>query len=215
MSDMEHSGPIDASPQWLSIVEYARRYQVSDMTVRRRIKTGRLQAVLQDGKYYIPAEEAATGSAPSKPLMASRPPDAYEFNASVQDQKAAPNPIPGPSPTGPSISSNPSVLRPPESKVFTPMASSPQAPVSSELSSPSEAHAGTKASNQSLAIIQKALNQLDAHLNVANENYAHKEALLKAEIQQKDSEIVRLKQTIEDLQTLISVIEKPESPNPA
>ncbi len=41
--------------EWLSIVEYARHYQVSDMTVRRRIKTGRLQAVLKEGKYFIPA----------------------------------------------------------------------------------------------------------------------------------------------------------------
>lgn len=40
--------------QWLSIVEYARRYKISDMTIRRRIKTGKLQAVLQEGKYFIP-----------------------------------------------------------------------------------------------------------------------------------------------------------------
>ncbi len=40
--------------QWYSIVEYAREFAVSDMTVRRRIKTGRLSAVLRDGKYYIP-----------------------------------------------------------------------------------------------------------------------------------------------------------------
>ena len=40
--------------QWLSIVEYARTYKISDMTVRRRIKTGKLEAVLQDGKYFIP-----------------------------------------------------------------------------------------------------------------------------------------------------------------
>lgn len=40
--------------QWLSIVEYARTYQVSDMTIRRRIKTGKLHAVLKEGKYYIP-----------------------------------------------------------------------------------------------------------------------------------------------------------------
>ncbi len=43
--------------QWLSIVEFARRYKISDMTIRRRIKTGKLQAVLQDGKYYIPMSE--------------------------------------------------------------------------------------------------------------------------------------------------------------
>lgn len=40
--------------QWFSIVEYARTYSVSDMTVRRRIKTGKLHAVLKEGKYYIP-----------------------------------------------------------------------------------------------------------------------------------------------------------------
>jgi hypothetical protein len=43
--------------QWLSIVEFARRYKISDMTIRRRIKTGKLQAVLQEGKYYIPMSE--------------------------------------------------------------------------------------------------------------------------------------------------------------
>jgi hypothetical protein len=41
--------------EWLSIVEYARKYQISDMTIRRRIKTGKLKAELKDGKYYIPA----------------------------------------------------------------------------------------------------------------------------------------------------------------
>jgi hypothetical protein len=44
------------SEQWLSIIEYARRFKISDMTIRRRIKTGKLQAVLQDGKYYIPLQ---------------------------------------------------------------------------------------------------------------------------------------------------------------
>ena len=42
-------------PEWLSIVEYARQFNVSDMTVRRRIRTGRLRAELRDGKYYIPS----------------------------------------------------------------------------------------------------------------------------------------------------------------
>ena len=41
---------------WLSIIEYARKYNISDITVRRRIKTGRIPAVLRDGKYYIAAQ---------------------------------------------------------------------------------------------------------------------------------------------------------------
>ncbi|MCB9228280.1 MAG: hypothetical protein H6618_01575 [Deltaproteobacteria bacterium] len=43
--------------QWLSIIEYARQYNLSDMTVRRRIKAGKLHAVLKEGKYFIPATE--------------------------------------------------------------------------------------------------------------------------------------------------------------
>ena len=42
--------------QWLSIVEYARAYNISDMTIRRRIKTGKLSATLKDGKYFIPVD---------------------------------------------------------------------------------------------------------------------------------------------------------------
>lgn len=45
---------------WMSIIEYARQYNVSDMTVRRRIKTGRLNAELREGKYYIPVSESTS-----------------------------------------------------------------------------------------------------------------------------------------------------------
>lgn len=48
--------------QWLSISEYARRYNLSDMTVRRRIKNGRIHAVLKDGKYFIPAANDSRNS---------------------------------------------------------------------------------------------------------------------------------------------------------
>ncbi|NRA45699.1 MAG: hypothetical protein HRU09_12150 [Oligoflexales bacterium] len=51
--------------QWLSIVEYARCFNISDMTVRRRIKNGKLHAVLKEGKYYIPIAEEAS-PAPSR-----------------------------------------------------------------------------------------------------------------------------------------------------
>ena len=50
--------------QWLSIVEYARTFDVSDMTIRRRIRTGRIKAVLREGKYFIPVSvDHATGEA--------------------------------------------------------------------------------------------------------------------------------------------------------
>ncbi len=51
--------------QWLSISEYARTFGVSDMTVRRRVKTGRLHAVLKEGKYFIPVQ-LGDGRAPTQ-----------------------------------------------------------------------------------------------------------------------------------------------------
>lgn len=42
--------------KYISIIEYARENNISDMTVRRRIKTGKLYAVLKDGKYFIPED---------------------------------------------------------------------------------------------------------------------------------------------------------------
>lgn len=52
--------------QWMSIVEYARTFNISDMTIRRRIRTGKLQALLRDGKYYIPIETDPASGAPIK-----------------------------------------------------------------------------------------------------------------------------------------------------
>lgn len=46
--------------RWYSIVEYARQFNLSDMTVRRRIKNGKLQAVLKDGKYFIPISSSTS-----------------------------------------------------------------------------------------------------------------------------------------------------------
>ena len=51
---------------WISILEYARQHQLSHVSVRRKIKTGRLQAVLKDGKYFIPPGGAASQEAPEK-----------------------------------------------------------------------------------------------------------------------------------------------------
>ena len=38
---------------WVSISDYARKFNLSDITVRRRIKQGRINAELKNGKYYI------------------------------------------------------------------------------------------------------------------------------------------------------------------
>ncbi len=84
--------------EWLSIVEYARHYQVSDMTVRRRIKTGRLQAVLREGKYYIPASRMRDFASPPPqeshfhqppPISPPRPVQSFFPPAQPQPQAVA------------------------------------------------------------------------------------------------------------------------------
>ena len=66
--------------KWLSIVEYARAYSISDMTVRRRIKNGKLNAVLKDGKYFIPVDSmlgSAAEISESKPVEPARKKNPY------------------------------------------------------------------------------------------------------------------------------------------
>lgn len=45
---------------WISINEYARRFNISDITVRRRIKQGKIPAELKNGKYYIRNDQQET-----------------------------------------------------------------------------------------------------------------------------------------------------------
>ena len=66
----------DTQNEWVSISEYARRFNLSEITVRRRIKQGRVNAELKNGKYYI--------SSPSVTNIA----------------KADPSPVPRPTPAG-------------------------------------------------------------------------------------------------------------------
>lgn len=45
---------------WISINDYARKSNISDITVRRRIKQGKIPAQLRNGKYYIRADYQET-----------------------------------------------------------------------------------------------------------------------------------------------------------
>jgi|GEM_PF-6528277 len=61
------------SPQWLSIVEYARAFGVSDMTVRRKIKTGKLNHEMRGNKYYIRVDQPTNNVvAPAIPVVSPK-----------------------------------------------------------------------------------------------------------------------------------------------
>ena len=70
--------------KYISIIEYARENHVSDMTVRRRIKTGKLYAVLRDGKYFIP-EDGSKGVSRAAPVS-------YSYEAPKRDPLPPPKP---------------------------------------------------------------------------------------------------------------------------
>ena len=59
---------------WISINEYARKFSVSDITVRRRIKQGRIPAELKNGKYYIRSDYRETPPIPHKKAVLPPPP---------------------------------------------------------------------------------------------------------------------------------------------
>jgi hypothetical protein len=93
--------------QWMSIVEYARTFGISDMTIRRRIKTGRIDAVLRDGKYFIPVQYDPVTN---EPMKASR---AAATNQTVNNPYAIvkPRPVMQPAPQERfSISAEPEVV---------------------------------------------------------------------------------------------------------
>ena len=66
---------------WLSIVDYARSHNVSDMTVRRWIKSGKLNATLRDGKYYISTDQII--EEPARATAMSPGAGAYALSSNV------------------------------------------------------------------------------------------------------------------------------------
>jgi predicted translin family RNA/ssDNA-binding protein len=63
MDDMEKIKPSSLDPvpeaqvgmQWVSMLEYASRFQISLSTLRRRIKANQIRFLLRDGRYLIEA----------------------------------------------------------------------------------------------------------------------------------------------------------------
>ncbi len=202
--------------QWLSIVEYARETGISDMTIRRRIRTGRISAELRDGKYFIPVtvdqgsgqiSAVKSGSRSGNPAIKSHPaPDktlpravptvqrhaetSMEFLTS--ERKSTPT----------VVSSNPIGPRP--------QAQSQEHHVVPELLAKPLVDAGM-ASVEARGLIEfchRALEQARATVSSVEARYASRLEALNAQISQKDQEIKSLNQQVEDLQLLVQILER-------
>ncbi|MEY4631576.1 MAG: hypothetical protein RIQ81_1696 [Pseudomonadota bacterium] len=170
--------------KWMSINDYSRSFAISDMTVRRRIRTGKLKAVLRDGKYFIhvppghaPFAEADYGSAPKLPSVP-------EF-------------IPPPPPAGQLSGAQAARSHGAEYRHVPPHLAA----------SIATRDAVTVAATDLLAFCEGALKRFaDFERRIVAENHSKMQAL-QQEINAKNLELKQLKQQVEDLQVLVNLME--------
>ena len=165
--------------RWLSIVEYARTYAVSDMTVRRRIKNGKLQAQLKDGKYFIPVD--------------------YENVAQTSSFSQSAEPVVTEKPLMGGLSDK-SPIRPAKRVV----ANSIPTRITEELIAEEQATVDTQALLEFCNAAVSRIGSIESHLNAA---YKNKQNSLEASIKLKDNEISQLKQKVEDLEMLVKMLD--------
>ncbi len=172
--------------KWMSINDYSRSFSISDMTVRRRIRTGKLKAVLRDGKYFIhvPPGHApfaeADYPASSKPLAVPEyvPPAAtsaaHSISGAQSGRAAAAEYRHIPPHLAATISTRDSVV---------------------------------VATGDLLAFCEGALKRFaDFERRIVAENQSKIQAL-QQEIAAKNLEMKQLKQQVEDLQVLVNLME--------
>ncbi len=162
---------------WISINDYARKFNVSDITVRRRIKQGKIPAELKNGKYYIRAD--------------------YRDSHTTAEQNDTPPPIP---------TSRASFIPPPPPTSAPYTATEPPQVVATEIPAPPPAPPAQQ-SKELLEFCDRYLAELKTREQHLAKRHESEIALLEAKLAKKDSEITALKQQIEDLQLLVKILE--------
>ena len=208
------------SQKWLSIVEYARAFNISDMTIRRRIKTGKLSATLKDGKYFIPVDEETLAhgthpkEAPSTPphtpvpgyphhgyrRAPTTPPPSLASrvqNASTPYYPQTPHPTTTTTPPHPTPSPSPTPT--PPSPTPTP-------------SSPPSLNLSESTLQDFMGVCQRFMAQIQQQNQELKSSYAHKILGLEKTIELKEAKITELHQKIEDLQLLVEIFEGKKAP---
>lgn len=188
--------------QWLSIVEYARAFAMSDMTVRRRIKNGKIKAVLKDGKYYIPVMPDKPVAQPREQIQrpAIRPQVASTAAESFERRH---EPVVAPS----MMRSEAVPYVPPAPTHLTANLAMPDA-VSKPLMTHEQSLVHTQ---QLLNYCSNSLKKFEGLERAAHEKGAARIQALEAALAKKDAEIAQLQQQIEDLQLLVRIFEKKTS----
>jgi hypothetical protein len=196
--------------QWYSIVEYARAFSISDMTVRRRIKTGKLNAVLKDGKYFIPVDgsEAVNSGAQTAPTTPAptRPPQSHpEMNAHLNYSNR--------NASSQFSSETPSYTAPRESQ-YQPQTRPKVTPnniPSSVVRPMRDADSIVMRADQLIEYCDRMLGELKQAKNQNRELYESKIKTLQARLNAKEIELQQFRQQVEDLQVLVKILENKKS----
>lgn len=200
--------------QWLSIVDYARATGISDMTIRRRIRTGRIKAELRDGKYFIPVDVDYTGE-----VRRDKKPQSHSSSQPVKN-----HPVPDRTINTHNDRSIPVVRRANDNNEM----SSYQV-TANRVGYNSHNHASNSSWNQipesmtrplvdaglasveARALIEfcdRALDQAKSTVQSIEAKYSARIESMNAHLQNRDQEIKSLNQQIEDLQLLVQILER-------
>jgi len=215
--------------QWLSIVEYARATGISDMTIRRRIRTGRISAELREGKYFIPVDlDETSGSvvplkntsgshqnsiiknhpAPERSVNKVIPTIRRAETAASDGQRfgeASKNfvvpTVPSQQPASYQVSAK--VLGPPGSQYGESNA------VPDMLARPLvEAGMASVEARGLIEFCHRALEQAKSTVATVEAKYVARLEAANSQLANKDQEIRSLNQQIEDLQLLVQILER-------
>lgn len=191
--------------QWMSIVDYARALSISDMTVRRRIKNGKLHAVLRDGKYFIPVSAGAPKQIMDLDDVSIASPVGVRSIPSSSQQRPEPTIIDHSyvRDSGESYTANGERDRDQDSRENYGRKVIPES-IRASIAS----HGQTLVDSQSLLqFCEKSLVRLGSIEKHISDSYRSKIQALEERLRAKDLEIARLHQQLEDLQTLINMMD--------
>lgn len=191
--------------EWLSIVEYARAFDVSDMTIRRRIKTGKLQAVLKEGKYYIPVEGASAEPTMNNQhsQMTQQQSNPHLGGSHLNSQYMA-NQMPGQNFARPTAQTNQYKMPVQPTQQVQEYSHIPQS-VSQPLL---KAGSTTVSAEDLLTMVDGFMEKIAGAEEEITAKFKNKILHLEQSLKTKEVEIESLRQKLEDVELLVNIMEK-------
>ncbi len=186
---------------YLPLTEYSSKYKVSISTLRRRIKADDIKYIFEDGKYLIMDEPVGTHQKVHRPSLSSEQTFLAETTTSpIMQEKRTPAPkvVTG--------------LPPKSSAASTSISMGtikPAASVAASSTTPAEATISPAVSSQWHAEIQNLSNKENHEpiLTAANRLLTELKKAYTQVLQEKEEQILHLKEEMTDLKTLIRVLE--------